>query len=328
MTAALTRQETRSSPGLRRLRRWRDLEGVASLIGRSFPRGVDRGGRRMLAEMRALGRAGLFGWLVAPLILPSAAGAEGFVWEEAGTIIGNATLSAIEGYPGRFVLANVAVDSSHRGRGIGRALVEACIDLARQRGATLLMLQVEPDNQPAVHLYASLGFRSLTTRTLWLAHPAPGPRDPALQADVRRRIPSEWPEQWALAQRLHPEGLIWPYPLNPATFRANGRLDSFLASGPVHWAWPAEGRPRGWITARRTGEWGRWRLLLLVEPESQGAAERPLLRHALASLRSHARAVTLDLPAGTAAAELAGLGFAAERTLAWMTRDWRAAGQP
>jgi hypothetical protein len=93
------------------------MGGVAALISRSFPRGVDRGGRRMLAEMSALGRAGILGWLVAPLVVPSTAYSEGFVWEEAGSIIGNASLTEVEGCPGRFVLANVAVDPA--GVGIG-----------------------------------------------------------------------------------------------------------------------------------------------------------------------------------------------------------------
>ena len=326
--AAVIRREARAAPGLRRLRRWRDMAGVAALIGRSFPRGMDRSGRRMLAEMRALGRAGFLGWLVAPLLVPSAAYAEGFVWEEAGSIIGNASLSEVEGFPGRFVLANVAVDADHRGRGIGRTLVEASIELARKRAAGLLLLQVEPDNHPAIHLYSDLGFRTLTTRTLWQARLGQGAPGPGRQDDVRVRAPTEWNEQWALAQRLHPEGLVWPYPLGGRVFRRTGRLGSFLPGGPLHWAWPAAGRPKGWMTARRTREWGGWRLILLVEPESQGTGEGPLLRHVLAALRGHARTVTLDLPAGAAEAELMSLGFSAERTLAWMARDWRAGGSP
>jgi hypothetical protein len=186
----------------------------------------------------------------------------------------------------------------------------------------VLLLQVEPDNHPAVHLYMNFGFRTLTTRTLWLARPAEGALKLDLPSDVRRRAPSEWTEEWALAQRLHPEGLVWPYPLSASVFRTEGRLGSLLSSGPLHWAWPAEGRPQGWITARRTAERAGWRLILLMEPEGAGRGEGPLLRRAITGLRGHARSITLDLPVGAAESELVALGFTAERTLAWMARDW------
>ncbi len=328
MTAAVVLRDSKPAPGLRRLRRWRDMGGVAALITRSFPRGVDRTGRRMLAEMSALGRAGIVGWLLAPLIVPSAAYAEGFVWEEGGSIIGNASLSEVEGNAGRFVLSNVAVDPDHRRRGIGRALVEATMDLARQRGATLLQLQVEPENLPAVHLYTDLGFRSLTTRTLWTLRPIPRPLDPRSERETRPRFPTEWSLQWALAQRLHPEGLLWPHPLHDGLFRRNAGLGRVAAGGVGHWAWPAEGRPQGWVTARRAGDPGDWRLVLLVEPEGRAMGEGPLLRRALAELEGRARRIVVELPAGTAEQELTVLGFIAERTLMWMVKDWVAVRRP
>jgi GNAT superfamily N-acetyltransferase len=322
MTAAVVLRDSKPAPGLRRLRRWRDMGGVASLISRSFPRGVDRTGRRMLAEMSALGRAGFLGWFIAPLIIPSAAYAEGFVWEEGGSIIGNASLSEVESASGRFVLSNVAVDPDHRRRGIGRALVEATVDLARQRGATLLLLQVEPENFPAVHLYSDLGFQSLTTRRLWTLRPLPRPPDPRSERETRPRLPTEWGLQWALAQRLHPEGLLWPHPLQDGLFRRNAGFGRIGPGSAGHWAWPAEGRPQGWVTARRTGDVGDWRLVLLVEPDGRGKGEGPLLRRAVAELEGRARRIVVELPAGTGEEELTALGFIAERTLSWMAKDW------
>ena len=43
--------------------------------------------------------------------------------------------------------------------GIGRALAESCIELARQAGCRQLELEVVADNHRAVALYESLGFR-------------------------------------------------------------------------------------------------------------------------------------------------------------------------
>jgi GNAT superfamily N-acetyltransferase len=304
------------------------MADVAVLIGRSFPRGVDQSGRRLLAQMRTLGRAGALGWLIAPFVIPGGAYSEGFVWEEGGAIIGNASLHEVEGAPGRFVLANVAVDPAHRRRGIGRSLVQASIDMARQRGACVVLLQVEADNDAAIRLYTGLGFRILTTRTLWTLRPGPSYSigDPAL--DTRPAFPDEWKNQWALAQRLHPEGLIWPYPLSAGFFRRKGKLWSLALGSPLHWGWPADA-PRAWLTARRSTDYGAWRLILMVEPEAHGTAEGPLLRRALAELSGRARAIVLDHPAGAAVAELGALGFAAERTLAWMAYEGRAhAGLP
>jgi mycothiol synthase len=44
------------------------------------------------------------------------------------------------------------------GRGLGRALMLAGLDRLRERGVRMASLYVEGDNEPAVHLYRSLGF--------------------------------------------------------------------------------------------------------------------------------------------------------------------------
>jgi ribosomal protein S18 acetylase RimI-like enzyme len=46
-----------------------------------------------------------------------------------------------------------------RRSGLGRALVEAALDSARERGCVRIELDVDEDNQPALALYRSCGFR-------------------------------------------------------------------------------------------------------------------------------------------------------------------------
>jgi putative acetyltransferase len=51
------------------------------------------------------------------------------------------------------------VDSEWRGRGVGSALMEACIDWAREHGAHKVMLEVWPHNSAAIALYNKFGFK-------------------------------------------------------------------------------------------------------------------------------------------------------------------------
>lgn len=56
-------------------------------------------------------------------------------------------------------LISMWVDPAHRGRGIGRALVEKVIEWAGERGLDDLVLEVEATNRPAISLYTRCGFR-------------------------------------------------------------------------------------------------------------------------------------------------------------------------
>lgn len=53
----------------------------------------------------------------------------------------------------------ISVRKAHWGRGIGRALTEACIACAKAAGYAQVELEVVADNAPAIALYESVGFR-------------------------------------------------------------------------------------------------------------------------------------------------------------------------
>ncbi|MGI8902617.1 MAG: GNAT family N-acetyltransferase [Solirubrobacteraceae bacterium] len=55
-------------------------------------------------------------------------------------------------------LAELYVTPGHRGRGLGRALMESAIELARGRGASYMDLGTGEDDVAARALYESLGF--------------------------------------------------------------------------------------------------------------------------------------------------------------------------
>lgn len=55
-------------------------------------------------------------------------------------------------------LADLFVQPDQRGRGHGRVLMAAAVDWAAERGLTAIVLDADPDNEPAQRLYADLGF--------------------------------------------------------------------------------------------------------------------------------------------------------------------------
>ncbi len=62
-------------------------------------------------------------------------------------------------------IQTVAVAPEHRGRGLGRLLVEALLVEARQRRVSAIFLEVRADNEVARGLYESLGFQEIDRRT-------------------------------------------------------------------------------------------------------------------------------------------------------------------
>ena len=53
---------------------------------------------------------------------------------------------------------DISVDQGHRGKGHGRALLDALHDAARALGATSMTLNVFGDNATAIRLYESSGY--------------------------------------------------------------------------------------------------------------------------------------------------------------------------
>lgn len=60
-------------------------------------------------------------------------------------------------------IEDVVVDYNARGRGVGEALVEACIAVARRRGAAIVELQTARSRVAANRLYKRMGFRRRDT---------------------------------------------------------------------------------------------------------------------------------------------------------------------
>ncbi len=321
MTAATIRQAQGRSElsGPRPVDPRRDMAQVADLIETSFGRRLDSGGRRLVNEMRAFGKAGWLGWLVGRLFLPPAAYPLGYVWEEDGQVVGNASLLPVESGAPRWVMANVAVHPAYRRRGIARHLVRASLSLARRRGADEVVLQVDHENQAARNLYRQFGFDVLTTRTSWSRSSGAATPGESAGLTVAARRPSEWTQQWELAQRLFPEGIAWPYPPSEAWFRPVGW------SSVLGWKRREHGvirDDRGQVVASGTARFSRripgWRVALLVPAEQRGEFEGPLLRWLIERTTPSGFSMSLSYPTGPADETIAGLNFRSRRTLTWM----------
>ena len=85
-----------------------------------------------------------------------------FIAERAGEPVGCVALLALP--DGGFEVAKMTVDERARGLGLGRRLMEACVEAARAAGAPRLYLESSRKLAPALALYRSVGFRELPPR--------------------------------------------------------------------------------------------------------------------------------------------------------------------
>ena len=103
------------------------------------------------------------------------AGYSGWVYEENGVIIGYAMLMLVldEAH-----LLNISIAKSHQGQGLGAALLEYMMQVARGHGAANMFLEVRPSNLAAIRLYERTGFNEMAVRRGY--YPAADGREDAL----------------------------------------------------------------------------------------------------------------------------------------------------
>jgi putative acetyltransferase len=88
-----------------------------------------------------------------------AAGGRIFMAMEDGEAVGCAALLPLP--EGGFELGRMAVIETSRGGGVGRALLQTCLEAASAAGARRLYLEASSVLVPALSLYRSMGFRPL-----------------------------------------------------------------------------------------------------------------------------------------------------------------------
>lgn len=78
---------------------------------------------------------------------------------DAASIVGCVALKAMD--DGGFEVAKMAVQDGYKGQGLGRLLMQACVDRAIVEGGTRLYLETNSALAPALSLYRAFGFKEI-----------------------------------------------------------------------------------------------------------------------------------------------------------------------
>jgi GNAT superfamily N-acetyltransferase len=307
-------------PHVRPLNVLRDLSEVADLIELCFSPTMDNDGQRYISDMRRASHDDSFLRWASRVTETTSLPLMGYVWEQDGRIVGNASLIPFR-YKGKriYLIANVAAHPDYRRRGIGRALTERVMKQAQAKHASAIWLHVRDDNPGAIRLYEELGFREIVRRTSWQAGPDSRLSYPETDIRIVPRHPGFWPLQQDWLQRLYPETLRWYQPWNSNAFRP----------GLLSWIYLLliDSNVRQWAAVRND------QLLATLTWMPQGSRSESLYSaagpqsdpQALTSLLIHARRMityyphlTMEYPAGEMTDAIRAAGFKPRRTLLWM----------
>ncbi len=307
-------------PNLRPLNILRDLPAVADLIEVCFSSTMDSEGKRYVQDMRRAGSDNSFIKWANRAAETTSLPLSGYVWEEDGKVVGNASLVPFKHNKQRiYLIANVAVHPEHRRKGIARALTERAMQHASEKKVNTIWLHVREDNGGAVELYTKLGFIERARRTNWQA--VTDFHAPALNTDiaVTNRHPHDWPTQLHWLSRLYPDPLAWH------------RNWNFRSLRPGFWNWLyllfVDINVRQWSALRKDHmeaalawiPYGRGESLFAATGErSDPAALTALLLQARRDLAHSHPNIALEFPSGEFDGAILAAGFKSQRTLIWM----------
>jgi len=323
--SAVTAPVTSPPSQLRPLNILRDLPAVANLVETCFASTLDDDGRRFLQQMRRSGKDNAFLRWATQVVDTASMPLSGFVWEENGEIIGNASLIPYRRNRRKYYLiANVAVHPNQRRRGIGRLLTEASMEQAGRKNADEVWLHVRDDNPGAIRLYENLGFRERARRTSWRITLDRNTRPDPPSREIFRRRKRDWRRQEELLRRAYPESLDWYLPLPHSSLRAGFvySLERFmLADETRHWT-TRNGSDLSAALTWQPAPSGYPDRLWAALPSS-GADEKlhALLLRARRELSSWRTTLSLEYPHGEYADAIQSAEFRSHRTLIWMQLD-------
>ena len=305
----------------------RDIRAVTDLIALSFGDRLDAAGQMALEQMRRHSRRREWTqWITSlefdrPGVLRS-----GFVWEEAGLVVGNVSLRPAR-ERGGYIIGNVCVHPDWRGRGIASALMENALREMGRYGGRWAGLEVSTGNTAARNLYAGLGFRE-AGRTLRLIRPVGSPsrvpRVPTPGIAWRRAIHRDGPILFELAETSIPDALHPLLELRRNDYEPgwDRRMDRWLSGmDECWWVATSDGKVRGAVRAVRNRPRAPDRLEVLARAGCDETLGTALGAKGLLSLRRRRSKVVEAILADRweqLAVALEALGFCRSHELAQM----------
>jgi GNAT superfamily N-acetyltransferase len=307
-------------PHMRPLNVLRDLSTVADLIELCFSPTMDNEGQRYLSDMRRASHDDRFLRWASHMAETTSLPLTGYVWEQDGRIVGNASLIPFRDRGKRvYLIANVATHPDYRRRGIGRALTERVMKQAHNKNASAIWLHVRDDNPGAIQLYQDLGFREIARRTTWGARPDPFLSKPNSDIQIVPRDPRFWPIQQGWLRRLYPDALNWYHAWNINALRPgvwNWLYRLFVDFNIRQWAAVRDGTLLATLSWMPQGSRSE-PMYAATGPDAGPEALTQLLVHARRVLSNHS-SLSLDYPADQMLNAIRAGGFQPRRTLLWM----------
>jgi ribosomal protein S18 acetylase RimI-like enzyme len=214
----------------------------------------------------------------------------GYVWEEAGKMVGFTNANR-QGGTSTWYISAVGVHPDHRRQGIASRLVEETLALIRDRGGTKVLLDMTEGNSPAFKLYEKLGFEHYSSSGRYILTPEGAASKPPLPEGYSTGPLeyTDWQTRYDLERRIKPEPYLKYEPVEKSRYRrpffarilrpivmAASRLDrtDFVIrdrdSQVVAWAW----------YETRTGEGGVNTIDVLLDP-GHSAMAGYLIQHLL-----------------------------------------------
>ncbi len=144
----------------------------------------------------------------------------GYIWEEDGQPVGVCNIFR-QGASQQWMIGNVAVLPEYRRRGLARKLVQACVELAIERGAQQIVLDVIDGNVPAYELYKSMGFIHYAGQYIYEydADTTDQPDQLPIGYHTAELKVKNWRKRYQLIQRVTPKHVEEYEPVSEARYK-------------------------------------------------------------------------------------------------------------
>jgi GNAT superfamily N-acetyltransferase len=303
----------------------RDVPQIAELVELCFTGTLDYASRQVLRNVRWIAQRGEVVWKLSLLLggVNREEWVHGSVWEDAGRLVGNLTLTLRKPEAGAWLISNVAVHPDFRRRGYARGLVRHALGEIRLRGGMKAYLQVDADNETAVRMYHELGFEEIGRRITWFRSSKPEPsggsapvRDPLYRVAPRRS--SQWRDEYALWKEITPAGFTWNAPLSESAFRPSATRwleQTMLGEMETHFLASRDGRMEAALLV--FGRFSGCEGFLIQRDGTGGTVEQALLEEAWKRMSSGWNCLLETVPESSATI-LEKLGFQKRRMFIWM----------